>query len=65
VGLVNAPAAQEKPGPQTGDEQSTTAASDAPEVETKAARAKPLRRHSRHRAKPSPQRDQAILDPWK
>ncbi len=47
------------------DEQPTAAATNDPELETEATRARPARRHSRHRAKPSPQRDQAILDPWK
>jgi serine/threonine protein kinase len=34
-------------------------------VDPKTARPRPQRRHSRPRAKTSPQRDQAILDPWK
>ncbi len=53
------------PGPEPDAEQPAAAASSDPEVETKAPPAKRLRRHSRHRPKPSPQRDQAILDPWK
>jgi serine/threonine-protein kinase len=35
------------------------------QVEAKAAPAKPVRRKHRQRAKPSSQRDAAILDPWK
>ncbi|RLB43098.1 MAG: serine/threonine protein kinase [Deltaproteobacteria bacterium] len=53
------------PGLEPDAEQPAAAASSDPEVETKAPRAKRLRRHSRHRPKSSPQRDQAILDPWK
>jgi serine/threonine-protein kinase len=53
-GSVNAPPAEQSAGLEPGDE-----------VEAKAARTKPLRRHSRQRVKPSRQRDQAILDPWK
>lgn len=52
-------------GPEPDAEQAEAAAPGGPEVETEAPRAKQLRRHSRHRPKPSPQRDQAILDPWK
>ena len=47
------------------DAQPTAAATNDPELEPEGARARPAGRHSRHRAKPSPQRDQAILDPWK
>jgi serine/threonine-protein kinase len=50
---------------EPNDEQSSPAASDTPEVDTTAARATPLRRKPRQRAKRSPQHDQAILDPWK
>lgn len=35
------------------------------EIGTKAASARPQRRHSRPRPKPSQHRDPVILDPWK
>jgi len=50
---------------EPSDEQPSPAVSDTPEVDTRAARATPLRRKARQRAKRSPQHDQAILDPWK
>jgi len=40
-------------------------AADAQQVEAKTARPKRVRRKPRQHAKPSPPRDQAILDPWK
>jgi len=43
----------------------TAGAEPVQKVEPKAARPRPQRRHSGPRAKASPQRDQAILDPWK
>ena len=54
--LVNAAPAEQSPGPEP---------SDAQEVDIEATRATALRRHSRERAKPSPEHDPAILDPWK
>ena len=58
-----APAGQDTdPGPK--DAEPNSSASDAPEVEARAAHAKPLRRHPRQRAKAAPRRDQSILDPW-
>jgi hypothetical protein len=50
---------------EPSESPSRPAASDAREVDARAARATPLRRKPRQRAKRSPQRDQAILDPWK
>jgi serine/threonine protein kinase len=50
---------------EPSESTSRPAASDAREVDARAARATPLRRKPRQRAKRSPQRDQAILDPWK
>jgi serine/threonine-protein kinase len=67
---VSVPAAAVAPPPdaqahESGHEERTTTASDAPTVEAKSARAKQVGRKPRHRSKPSPQHDQAILDPWK
>ena len=58
-------AGEETTGLEPGDDPAIGAASEAPEAEARAARAKPVRREPRQHAKPSPQRDQAILDPWK
>ncbi len=63
--LAGAPPVVEEPDPEPSGEPPTTEAATASEVETEAARANPPRRHARRRAKPSPQHDQAILDPWK
>jgi len=62
---VTAPPTVESAGIELSDGQSTPAASDAQQVEAREARATPLRRKPRQRAKRSPQHDQAILDPWK
>ncbi|MBW2586327.1 MAG: hypothetical protein JRD92_05190 [Deltaproteobacteria bacterium] len=62
---MTSPPTAEKAKLEPSDEQSSPAASGAPEVEAREARATPLRRKPRQRAKRSPQRDQAILDPWK
>ena len=53
------------PGPEPDAERPAATAPGDPRVEPKAPRAKRPGRHSRQRSKPSPQRDQAILDPWK
>ena len=63
--LAGAAPVVEEPDPEPSVEPPTTEAATASEVETEAARANPPRRHARRRAKPSPQHDQAILDPWK
>jgi serine/threonine protein kinase len=52
-------------GLEPSDDPAIGAASEAPEAEARAARAKPVRRTPRQHAKPSPEHDQAILDPWK
>ncbi len=49
----------------SADETPAIVTADVPEVDAKAPRRKPPKRHSRHRAKPTPQHDQVILDPWK
>jgi serine/threonine-protein kinase len=51
-------------GPTEGNAD-VEATDGQPDVEAKAARAKPVRRKRRQRLKPAAQRDQAILDPWK
>jgi serine/threonine protein kinase len=50
---------------ESNEDQAIETASKEPTIDAKAARPKPVRRKSRQRSKPSPQRDQAILDPWK
>jgi hypothetical protein len=50
---------------EPSDERAVPAALDRSEIEAREARAKPLRRKPRQPVKQSPQRDQAILDPWK
>jgi serine/threonine protein kinase len=62
---VSAPSAEENADLEPSDAQTIPAAADGAEAEAKEARSKPLRRKPRPRVKPSPQRDQAILDPWK
>ena len=62
---VTSPSTAEKAKLAPSDEQSRPAASDAPEVEARAARATPLRRKPQQRTKRTPKHDQAILDPWK
>ncbi len=64
LGRASAPPAERQAGPEPVADQPASASGDS-EPETEGPRAKPPRRHSRHRPKPSPQRDQAILDPWK
>ena len=62
---VTTPPVAEEGDLEPSDDQSSPAAPDTPELKAQAARATPVRRKPRHRSKPSPQRDQAILDPWK
>ena len=62
---VTSPPPAENAELEPSDGHSSPAASEAPEVEAREARATQLRRKPRQRAKRSPQRDQAILDPWK
>ena len=50
---------------ESNEDQAIETASKEPTIDAKAARPQPVRRKSRQRSKPSPQRDQAILDPWK
>ncbi len=50
---------------ESNEDQAIETASKEPTIDAKVARPKPVRRKSRQRSKPSPQRDQAILDPWK
>jgi serine/threonine-protein kinase len=52
-------------GVDANRDQAIADVSDIPETETRAARPKPARRKPRLRAKPTPPRDDAILDPWK
>jgi serine/threonine protein kinase len=47
------------------DQQATATTSEAPKARPKSTQDRPIRRKPRQRSKPSPQRDQAILDPWK
>jgi serine/threonine protein kinase len=61
TGVADAPPTEEA----AGDEQIAAQPSEAVETKDKAESANPLRRHSKHRTRRSPQRDQAILDPWK
>jgi len=60
--LTHAPAAPAV-APSTG--QSDATAPDPSQIDAEPAVIKPVRRKARKRAKPSPKRDQAILDPWK
>jgi len=62
---ASAPAAKETADVEPSEERAIPAALDGSEIEAREARAKPLRRKPRQRVKQSPQRDQAILDPWK
>ena len=62
---VTSPPVAEESDLEPSDEQSSPVAPASPELKARAARATPVRRKPRHRSKPSPQRDQAILDPWK
>ena len=62
---ASAPAAKETADVEPSDERAIPAALDRSEIEAREARAKPLRRKPRQPVKQSPQRDQAILDPWK
>ena len=62
---VPSPPVAEKSDLEPSDEQSSAVAPDTPVLKARAARATPVRRKPRDRSKPSPQRDQAILDPWK
>jgi len=62
---ASAPAAKEAADVEPSEERAIPAALDRSEIEAREARAKPLRRKPRQRVKQSPQRDQAILDPWK
>jgi serine/threonine-protein kinase len=62
---ASAPAAKETANVEPSEERAIPAALDGSEIEAREARAKPLRRKPRQRVKQSPQRDQAILDPWK
>ena len=62
---ASAPAAKEAANVEPSEERAIPAALDGSEIEAREARAKPLRRKPRQRVKQSPQRDQAILDPWK
>jgi len=62
---ASAPAAKETAEAEPNEERAIPAALDRSEIEAREARAKPLRRKPRQRVKQSPQRDQAILDPWK
>jgi len=62
---VTSPPVAEESDLEPSGEQSSPAAPDTPELKARAARETPVRRKPRHRSKPSPERDQAILDPWK
>ena len=62
---VASPPVAEESDLEPSDEQSSAAAPDTPDLKARAARATPVRGKPRDRSKPSPQRDQAILDPWK
>jgi len=56
---------EETAGLEPSDDPAIGAPSEAPEAEARAARVKHVRRTPRQHAKPSPEHDQAILDPWK
>jgi serine/threonine protein kinase len=60
---LTAPIDPERGGDANGD-QAIADVSDIPEAGARAARPKPNRRKPRLRAKPSPPRDDTILDPW-
>ena len=64
-GPPNTDGAPEYAGVEPSDEEATGVHDDDTEAEAKAASARPVRRHLKTRARRSPQRDQAILDPWK